>query len=79
MAQKQSARCNAVGLLVASFNNSNNLLGLYFHANKIDPNPCHFNRPNRNNPNNLLDTITFILGYIVTSVDQFERKYTITF
>ena len=56
----RSARCNPIRLLVTTFNNSNNLLELSFHAYEMNPDP----NPNRDNPNNLLDTI-ILLGYNV--------------
>ena len=54
----RSQRCNPIKLLVTTFNNSNNLLGLQFHAYKMNPEPNP--NPNCNNPDNLLDTIILL-------------------
>ena len=56
----RSERCTPIKFLGTTFDNSNNLLELYLHAYKMNPD---FN-PNPNNPNNLLDTI-ILLGYNV--------------
>ena len=56
----RSASCNPIRLLMTTFNNSNNLLELSFHAYKMNPDP----NPTRDNPNNLLDTV-ILLGYNV--------------
>ena len=58
----RSARCTLIRLLVTTFNNSNNLLELSFHAYKMNPDPNP--NPNPDNPNNLLDTVV-VLGYNV--------------
>ena len=60
----RSARCIPLRLLVTTFNNSNNLLELLFHAYEMNPDPNPYPNPNPNNPNNLLDTI-MLLGYNV--------------
>ena len=52
----RSERRNPTKLLVTTFNNSNILLGLQFHAYKMNLDP----NPNRNNPNNLSDTIILL-------------------
>ena len=59
-----TARCIPIRLLVTTFNNSNNLLELSFHAYKMNPDPNPNPNLNPNNPNNLLDTI-ILLGYNV--------------
>ena len=58
----RSTRCIPIKLLVTTFNNSNNLLELSFHAYEINPDPNPYPYLNRDNPNYLLDTI-ILLGY----------------
>ena len=61
----RSTRCNPIRLLVTTFNNSNNLLELSFHAYKMNPDPNPNPNPNRDNPNNLLDIIILLQRYNV--------------
>ena len=56
----RSERCNPIKLLVTTFNNSKNLLGLKFYAYKMSPDSNPNPNPNRNNNNYLLDTIILL-------------------
>ena len=56
----RSARCIPIRLLVTTFNNSNNLLELSFHAYEINPDPNPY--PNPNNPNNLYIGYNNLIG-----------------
>ena len=56
---------------MTTFNNSNNLLKLSFHAYKMNPDPNPNPNPNRDDPNNLLDA-KILLGYNV----RIECKFT---